>query len=120
MFNTQKGLSSLLIALYRYIYTDRALSESQTLAAKLFNQPLYILQQLSNTVGLARLIIVITVSCLLGITMGLGALRSYQATATLPTTLCGESSRCTRSSLDQIGYAIGTIKPVLSFVELFT
>eukprot|EP00775_Hariotina_reticulata_P008719 gene8719-8900_t len=89
------------ITMPRCIYTDRALSQSQTLATKLFNQPLYILQQLSNTVGLARLIIVITISCLLGITMGLGALRSYQATATLPTTSFaapGKVSYCSYAS----------------------
>jgi hypothetical protein len=74
----------------RYIYTYHALNESQTLAAKLFNQPLYILQHLSNVAGLTRLIMVVTVSCLLGITMGLALLRTYQATAALPSTSYGK------------------------------
>jgi UPF0716 family protein affecting phage T7 exclusion len=56
----------------------------------LFDQPIYIVQQLSNIVGWTTLIGLIVISCLLGVTMLVSLMRTYQFSARLPHTSCGE------------------------------
>lgn len=75
----------------RYLYTKKALSYTESIASQLFDQPVYIVQQLSNVVGWTTLIGLIVVSCLLGITMLTALLRTYQFSARLPQTSCGEA-----------------------------
>lgn len=71
------------------------------MAAQLFEQPIYIVQQLSNVVGWTTLIGVIVVSCLLGVTMLVSLLRTYQFTARLPQTSCGEQGALVRDGHPQ-------------------
>jgi UPF0716 family protein affecting phage T7 exclusion len=68
------------------------MSYTESITTHLFDQPLFIVQQLSNVVGWTTLIGLIVVSCLLGITMLTALLRTYQFSARLPTTTCGEQS----------------------------
>lgn len=63
---------------------------TESIALQLFEQPIYIVQQLSIAVGWTTLIGVIVVSCLLGVTMFVSLLRTYQLSARLPITTCGE------------------------------
>lgn len=74
----------------RYLYTKKAMSYTDSVAAQLFDQPVYIVQQLSTIVGWTTLIGLIVVSCLLGVTMLTALLRTYQFSARLPQTSCGE------------------------------
>lgn len=76
----------------RYIYAGRAMTDTQAIAGSLFGDaPIPLLQQLADVQGWVRLLMVIAVSCLLGITMAVSLFRTYQYTARLPTTRLGES-----------------------------
>lgn len=74
----------------RYLYTKKAMSYTESVTSQLFDQPIFIVQQLSNIVGWTTLIGLIVVSCLLGVTMLTALLRTYHFSARLPTTTCGE------------------------------
>eukprot|EP00882_Tetradesmus_deserticola_P017168 GHRQ01018376.1.p2 GENE.GHRQ01018376.1~~GHRQ01018376.1.p2 ORF type:complete len:101 (-),score=24.52 GHRQ01018376.1:395-697(-) len=74
----------------RYVYTKRCLGLTQGITEQLFRQPLALVQLLSLTLGWTTLLMVIVVSCLLGITLFVSLLRTYQHSAVLPSTRCGE------------------------------
>jgi uncharacterized membrane protein len=87
-------LSCIMVALglaVWYLYTKKALVYTQSVAAQLFaDQRIYMVDQLSSIVGWTTLIGVIVVSCMLGLTMFVSLLRTYQLSARLPSTSCGE------------------------------
>lgn len=80
----------LVVPACRYLYTKKALSYTESVTNELFDQPIYIVQQLSNIVGWTTLIGLIVISCLLGVTMLVSLMRTYQSSARLPHTSCGE------------------------------
>eukprot|EP00879_Flechtneria_rotunda_P017480 GHRR01018327.1.p1 GENE.GHRR01018327.1~~GHRR01018327.1.p1 ORF type:complete len:397 (+),score=97.48 GHRR01018327.1:325-1515(+) len=81
-----------------YIFAKRALALTQGLASQVFSTPLKIVQELTNVVGWVTLLMVIIVSCLLGITMFVSLMRTYQRSAQLPTTNCGSPGKLSYGS----------------------
>lgn len=81
-----------------YLYTKKALVYTESIASQLFEQPIYIVQQLSIAVGWTTLIGVIVVSCLLGVTMFVSLLRTYQLSARLPITTCAAPGKLSYGS----------------------
>jgi hypothetical protein len=57
---------------------------------QLFKQPLALVQLLADVLGWTTLLMAIVVSCLLGITVFVSLMRTYQHSAVLPSTTCGE------------------------------
>jgi hypothetical protein len=74
------------------VYTKRCLGLTQEITQQLFKQPLALVQLLGDVLGWTTLLMAIVVSCLLGITAFVSLLRTYQHSAILPSTTCGESS----------------------------
>lgn len=62
---------------------------TESVSSQLFDQQIFLVQQLSNVVGWTTLIGLIVVSCLLGVTMLVSLLRTYQFSARMPQTTCG-------------------------------
>lgn len=81
-----------------YLYTKKAMSYTESVASQLFDQPVYIVQQLSTIVGWTTLIGLIVVSCLLGVTMLTALLRTYQFSARMPQTSCGAPGKLSYGS----------------------
>jgi hypothetical protein len=73
------------------VYTKRCLGLTQEITLQLFKQPLALVQLLADVLGWTTLLMAIVVSCLLGITVFVSLLRTYQHSAVLPSTTCGES-----------------------------
>jgi hypothetical protein len=74
------------------VYTKRCLGLTQEITQQLFKQPLALVQLLADVLGWTTLLMAIVVSCLLGITVFVSLLRTYQHSAVLPSTTCGESN----------------------------
>ncbi|KAF8059173.1 hypothetical protein HT031_005345 [Scenedesmus sp. PABB004] len=72
-----------------YVFTKRALALTQDVMGGLFSQPLVLVDELAASVGWTTLLMVIAVSCLLGVTFFVSLLRTYQYAAAVPDTSCG-------------------------------
>ncbi|KAF6257026.1 hypothetical protein COO60DRAFT_1702059 [Scenedesmus sp. NREL 46B-D3] len=76
-----------------YVYTKRCLGLTQEITEQLFEQPLALVQLLDLVLGWTTLLMVIVVSCLLGITVFVSLLRTYQHSAVLPSASCASPGK---------------------------
>lgn len=81
-----------------YVYTKRCLGLTQEITQQLFKQPLALVQLLGDVLGWTTLLMVIVVSCLLGITVFVSLMRTYQYSARLPSTSCGAPGKLSYGS----------------------